>query len=426
MRWRFPLLLLLAGLLGTGPVAAAPEAARPRLYYFSAANCSHCQALAPHLDALLARHPGIELVEHDIWRQPSAVQLLINLLATHGETLVGTPTILLGDRYWVGVDQFTLVEIETVIETCLRHGCADAMARLSTPATARQLPPPAAAVDDSTLTLPLIGAVDPRQASLPLVTIVLGLLDSINPCAFFVLLFLLSLMVHAHSRGRMLTVGLVFVLFSGLVYFLFMAAWLNLFLATGGIAVVTLLAGMVALLIGACNVKDYFFFHRGPSLAIPERFKPGLYQRGRNLVQAAGYPSLLGGTVLLALAANSYELLCTAGLPMVYTRILTLQDLSPWSYYGYLAGYNLVYITPLLIIVLIFAATLGSHRLSEREGRVLKLLSGVMMSVMGLVLIFFPSLLVDLAGTVGLLAMALLLTGALLVIGRCRRAGRAT
>jgi hypothetical protein len=256
--------------------------------------------------------------------------------------------------------------------------------------------------------------------SLPLVTVVLGLLDSVNPCAFFVLLFLLSLMVHAHSRGRMLTVGVVFVACSGLIYFLFMAAWLNLFLVTGGMALITTLAGAVALGIGAFNIKDYFFFHRGPSLSIPERVKPGLYQRVRNLVQAAGYPSLLGGTVLLAVAANSYELLCTAGLPMVYTRILTLQGLPVWQYYAYLAGYNVVYVIPLLTIVVIFAVTLGTHHLSESEGRILKLLSGLMMAEMGAVLLFAPAWLNTLLGTTGLLLTALLLAGVIVVFNRRR------
>jgi hypothetical protein len=282
----------------------------------------------------------------------------------------------------------------------------------------KPVPPPPPA--QQPLTLPLLGAVEPEQVSLPLVTVVLGLLDSVNPCAFFVLLFLLSLMVHAHSRGRMLTVGVVFVTFSGLIYFLFMAAWLNLFLATGGMAVVTTLAGVVALGIGAFNIKDYFLLHRGPSLSIPERVKPGLYQRVRNLVQAAGYPSLLGGTVLLAIAANSYELLCTAGLPMVYTRILTLQGLPLWQYYAYLAFYNVIYVIPLLVIVVVFAVTLGSHHLSEREGRILKLLSGLMMAEMGAVLLFAPAWLNTLLGTTGLLLTALLLAGVIATIGRKR------
>ena len=206
----------------------------------------------------------------------------------------------------------------------------------------------------------------------------------------------------------MLTVGIVFVGFSGLIYFLFMAAWLNLFLATGGIRLVTLLAGLVALAIGALNIKDYFFFHKGPSLSIPEKVKPGLYQRVRDLIKSANYPSLLGGTALLAIAANSYELLCTAGFPMVFTRILTLQELPIWQYYSYLALYNVIYVIPLLIIVIIFAVTLGAHQLTEKQGRYLKLISGVMMADMGLVLAFFPTLLQSLVGTVAMFGGAIL------------------
>jgi thiol-disulfide isomerase/thioredoxin len=424
-RFRSFIFLQLVSLLVAGFALTAQASEPPRLYYFSATNCSHCQEYGPRLYALAANYPGIALIELDIWLDRAAFKLLLDLLATHGETLAGTPTVLLGDHLWVGLDDLSLVEIEAAIAGCLERGCPDAMARLAGPVVP-PTPPPVAAAADEPLKLPLLGAVDPRGVSLPLATVVLGLLDSVNPCAFFVLLFLLSLMVHAHSRARMLTVGVVFVTFSGLIYFLFMAAWLNLFLATGGIDLVTTLAGVVALGIGALNVKDYLAIRHGPSLSIPERVKPSLYQRVRNLVQAAGYPSLLAGTVLLAIAANSYELLCTAGLPMVFTRILTLQELPVWQYYAYLAGYNAVYVTPLLIIVIVFALTLNTHRLSEQEGRILKLFSGVMMAMMGLVLLLAPTLLSSLRGTAGLLLAALLLAGLICALGHWRCSGRAT
>jgi len=421
MRWNWPVIVLLLSMaLRPDNAAMAADYARTRLYYFSAANCSHCQVMGPRLKALVARYPAVELVEYDIWRERPAIQLQIDLLATYGETLVATPTVFLGDHLWIGVDDLSLAEIERALESCLSRVCPDAMARLGGhPQAARPPPPPT----ERPLQLPLLGTVEPEQVSLPLVTVVLGLLDSVNPCAFFVLLFLLSLMVHAHSRGRMLTVGVVFVTFSGLIYFLFMAAWLNLFLATGGIAFITAMAGAVALGIGVFNIKDYFLFHHGPSLSIPERVKPGLYHRVRNLVQAAGYPALLGGTVVLAVAANSYELLCTAGLPMVFTRILTLQGLPLWQYYAYLAAYNVVYVIPLMVIVVLFAVTLGTHHLSEREGRLLKLLSGVMMAEMGLVLLFTPEWLNTLTGTSGLLLSALLLGGMIAIVGRKKRPG---
>ena len=418
-RW---LSLIGPAILLTAILAAATLAVtNPRLYYFSAANCPHCIEYGPHLRALVARQPGVDLVEHDIWADRASVQVLIDLLATHGNLAVGTPTVFLGDRVWVGLDDLSLVEIETALEQCRAAGCPDAMARLAeTRAAPQEILLPATA-EDHAVNLPIIGTIDPREAPLPLVTVVLGLLDSVNPCAFFVLIFLLSLMAHAHSRGRMLTVGMVFVSVSGLIYFLFMAAWLNLFLATGGAAIVTTLAGLTALVIGTLNIKDYFLFHRGPSLSIPERVKPNLYQRVRKLVQTAGYPSLLGGTILLAIAANSYELLCTAGLPMVYTRILTLQGLPVWEYYLYLALYNVVYVIPLLGVVIVFALTLGAHRLSESGGRILKLISGVMMAEMGMVLLFAPTWLNSLVSTATLLLTALAMAGLVIAVNRVLR-----
>src|SRR5690606_10375541 len=117
------------------------------------------------------------------------------------------------------------------------------------------------------------------------------------------------------------------------------------------------------------NIKDYFWFKQGVSLSIPERAKPNLYRRMRGLIQAGSTPALVVGTVTLAIAANSYELLCTAGFPMVYTRVLTLRELPPGVYYGYLAAYNLVYILPLLAIVALFSFKFGARKLSEEEGR---------------------------------------------------------
>jgi energy-coupling factor transporter transmembrane protein EcfT len=148
------------------------------------------------------------------------------------------------------------------------------------PTTDRATPAPRAPPID----LPFIGRLDPSTLSLPVLTLVLAGLDAFNPCAFFVLLFLLSLMVHARSRARMALVGGVFVLFSGLLYFVFMAAWLNLFLLVGYLPLVTISAGLVALFVGALNVKDFVWPKKGISLSIPERAKPDLYQRTRDLV----------------------------------------------------------------------------------------------------------------------------------------------
>ncbi|MGD8934295.1 MAG: hypothetical protein PVF35_05925, partial [Gammaproteobacteria bacterium] len=245
------------------------------------------------------------------------------------------------------------------------------------------------------LHLPFLGAINPEGNSLPVFTLIIAGMDSFNPCAFFVLLFLLSLMVHARSRTRMLLIGMTFVSISALVYFIFMAAWLNLFMVIGTIPLITTIAGVVAVIIGAINTKDYFMFRQGPSLTLPESVKPTLYRRMRNLLKADSLTTMLLGTSILAIAANSYELLCTAGFPMVYTRLLTLNELGNFQYYAYLVLYNLIYILPLIVIVIIFSFTLGAHKLSEQQGRLLKLLSGLMMLGLGLVMVFKPDVLIS-------------------------------
>jgi hypothetical protein len=264
-----------------------------------------------------------------------------------------------------------------------------------------------------TTELPFIGNPHNSDLSLLSLTLVIAGLDAFNPCAFFVLLFLLSLLVNARSRGRMLLVGGVFVFFSGALYFLFMAAWLNLFLLTGGMPYVTLAAALLALLIAVLNIKDFFSHGQGPSLSIPDQAKPGLFQRMRTLISVERLPALLLGTVVLAIAANSYELLCTAGFPMVYTRILTLNQLSDVDYYLYLLIYNLIYVAPLLLIVLLFVYTMGRYKLSQRQGSLLKLLSGLMMLGLGVVLLVSPALLSNPLSGIVILLSSLAVTAAL-------------
>ena len=197
---------------------------------------------------------------------------------------------------------------------------------------------------------------------------------------------------------------------SGLVYFAFMAAWLNVFLVFGELKAVTLGAGVVAILIALVNIKDYFWFKRGFSLSIADNKKPKLFDRIRELLRLDSIVTVIFATIILAIVANSYELLCTAGFPMVYTRILTLKSLPAESYYLYLLFYNLIYILPLLTIVVLFTVKLGARKLTEHEGMVLKLLSGVMMLMLACLLILSPQLLNNIAAATMIVITAITVT----------------
>lgn len=375
------------------------------LYYFWGEGCPHCQKAKPFLEQLTLKYPGLTIKSWEVMENRDNIPILMEMAEQRNFKPAGVPIFIIGDRVISGFGSGTGAEIEAAVRAALSG---------APPSPQR----PKGEAPESALSLPFFGTFDSSQASLPVFTVVIAALDSFNPCAFFVLFFLLSLLIHAHSRRRMLLIGGIFVFFSGLVYFVFMAAWLNLFLITGTLPLVTFTAGIVALVVAAINVKDFFFFEQGISLVIPEEQKPKLFDRMRKLLKAGSTPSMIAGTAVLALAANSYELLCTAGFPMVYTRMLTLHDLATPIYYLYLAFYNVVYVIPLGIIVVIFTVTLGSRKLTEWQGRVLKLVSGLMMLGLGLVLLIDPALLNNPAASAALLAGTLVAAGTIILISR--------
>jgi hypothetical protein len=384
-------------------VGIGPEGdSRVRIYVFWSRRCPHCQAALPFLEQLRTDEPWLDIQDFEITRNRANRQRFATMAAALGEEARSVPAFFVCGRMLTGFDGADGIGAELL---ALARACRQAAA-----ADPGEMAQPASGQSQGVIHLPVIGAVDQQALSLPVFTLLIAGLDAFNPCAFFVLLFLLSLMIHARSRTRMLQIGVTFVFFSGLVYFLFMATWLNLFLVLGVAPVVTAVAGCVAVLFGLVNVKDYFLFRRGATLSIPGQAMPGLFSRMRRLVSADRLGTMLAGTVVLVLAANSYELLCTAGFPMVFTRVLTLNELPRSAYYGYLVLYNLVYVLPLLAIVLAFTLTLGARKLTERQGRVLKLLSGLMMLGLGLVMLVAPERLSSLWTGVVLLSGALALT----------------
>jgi len=368
---------------------------RVTLFFFWGEGCPHCDRAKPFLQELQRKYPELRIESSEVMTHRENIPRLMAMAKARNREATGVPTFFIGERMFSGFSAETAGELEQLIKTSLADSDVSQSEQKSLPVAA------------GSITVPFVGKVDSSSVSLPVFTIVIASLDSFNPCAFFVLFFLLSLLIHAHSRLRMILIGGVFVFFSGLIYFVFMAAWLNLFLLTGTLSAITVVAGIAALLIATINIKDFFFFEQGISLVIPEEKKPKLFARMRNLLRADSLVSMVTGTAVLAVAANSYELLCTAGFPMVFTRMLTLQQFSTFQYYSYLAFYNLVYIVPLTIIVGIFTVTLGSRKLSEWQGRSLKLISGLMMFGLGLALLFNPALLSNPLASVGLLLLTL-------------------
>ena len=129
------------------------------------------------------------------------------------------------------------------------------------------------------MNLPWIGYVRVRDLGMPAFTLLIGLIDGFNPCAMWVLVFLLSVLVNVKDRRKIAAIAGTFVVVSGLAYLSFMAAWLNFFMLVGIARPLQIALGLLAVVIGVVNVKDFFAFKRGVTFSIPESAKPGIYAR---------------------------------------------------------------------------------------------------------------------------------------------------
>ena len=342
----------------------------PTVTAYVRAGCPHCAAAKTWLADAQQRLPGLRVDYRDIG-EPAARAAFEALGRLRHVQRPGVPTFAICEEVLVGFGDGTGPLIEGLVTGRI--------------ATAREV---------MAAEVPVFGELSPATLGLPAFTVLLGLVDGFNPCAMWVLLFLLSLLVHVRSRARIALVAGTFVAVSGLVYFAFMAAWLEVYFLIGFSRALQIALGTLALLIGAVHVKDFFALHRGFSLSIPESVKPTLYQRMRGIVRAENLFAALGGVAVIAVLVNLVELLCTAGLPALYTQVLSYYPLSDPGYYGYLALYNLAYVFDDALMVTIAVVTLGQHRLQERGGRWLKLLSGAVILVLGALLLFAPEMLV--------------------------------
>jgi glutaredoxin len=356
-----------AGAESTAPAASAPVA----LQVFVREGCPYCADAKAFLDGLQRQRPGLYIAYRPVDIDPAARDELNALSRAHGAWPPGVPAFHAAGRLIVGFES-----PETTGQQLLRLIDAGTAAQQQT-------------VDSA-----LFGTLSAQRLGLPLFTLALGLLDGFNPCAMWVLLFLLAMLVRQNDRRRMALIAGTFVLVSGAVYYAFMAAWLNVFLAVGLSQPVRLLLAGVALLIGAFNVKDFFALGRGFSFSIPEGAKPGLVARMRRVMQARALAASLLGVAALAVVVNLVELLCTAGLPALYTAVLAQQQLGTAAHLAYLGLYIVGYIADDTLMVTLAVLALNKGKLSEHAGRWLKLVSGLVMLALGAVLLLKPEWLV--------------------------------
>lgn len=416
--------IFLAFLAWTFPAAAqssGADAAPVVIYMFWGDGCPHCAEAKPALEALAAKEPRIHLRFFEVWKNPDNFALLEKMTAARGFEPHGVPTIFIGDRTWEGYNADIAAQVDAYVAACLQSGaCPDAGAGVMPDVAPGEDPfTPARPQTGETITLPLIGAVDLSTQPLFLSTMLIGFVDGVNPCSVWVLTMLLSITLHAGSRKKIITIGLVFLTVTAAIYALFIAGLFTVFSVISFVGWIQVVVALAALFFAAVNIKDYFWYKEGLSFTIADDQKPGLFRNMRRVLDAGeSFPALIGATVVMSAGVSLVEFSCTAGFPVVWTNLLVSQKVTPLVFVLLLLVYMIIYQLDEMVIFFTAVFSLKASRLEEKGGRILKLIGGMLMLSLAVVMLVNPAWMNGLVSSLAVFGAALGLTGLVLLLHR--------
>ncbi|MEI7497986.1 MAG: hypothetical protein WCK11_01730 [Candidatus Falkowbacteria bacterium] len=398
----FVISLLLVGVLVPTVTMAAPT--KPvNVYLFYGEGCPHCAKEIPFLDYLAKSDISIRVKKFEVWQNQENAKLMSRVAGSLNVQQGGVPLTIIQNQPLVGFDDAltTGQQIIAIINDARSNNYVDAVSPLML-ATNQANDRPVKAVDsnnqmanattsstgktiDGTKKITTWwGQLELSQFSLPVLTIIIGLLDSLNPCALWVLLFLLSLLMTKQDKKRVIWLGGGFIAASAITYFLFLTAWLNIYLLIGMLKWLKVGIVLFAILAGGYSLRQWWQERNGGCEIVESEKRKAIIFRLKALAQNNSLILAFIGVFLLAAAINLVELLCSAGLPAVYVPILTAANLPKVGYYGYLLLYVFCYILDQLVIFFVMLYTQRLTAISSRVTRWTPLISGIVMVLLGL------------------------------------------
>jgi cytochrome c biogenesis protein CcdA len=350
------------------------------IYFFYGKGCPHCEDEEENLLNLLDERYKDKYVLHkyETWHDDDNLELMkkvkkaLNLSASQS-----VPFTVIGERYWNGYTESFGEEMEASIQEyfeIISH--EDYLAK-------RQ-----------TTNIPFLGNIDKKDVSVFLVAIILGFVDGFNPCAMWILLFLINMLIGMKDKKKMLIIGSAFLLTSGLVYFLIMLGISNVlsFLST---SIVRLIIGIIALLVGTYNVYKFIKTRKEDTgcEVVDEKKRKTILKMIKKITNSEKMIIALVSVVILALLVNVLELACSSAFPAVFSEILAVNEITGIPRILYLLLYTFFYMIDDFIVFVIAVATLELSTTSTKYGKYSKIVGGIIMILVGLLLILKPEIL---------------------------------
>ena len=375
------------------------------IYLFYSKGCPHCAIEKEFLQKLEKQDSSVNVKKYEISQNQDYLQLFIKVGKRLSADTSGVPFTVIGDEYIIGFfdEETTGNQIKQLIEKEKQSDCPivvkeiinkekqnnEEQKKKECEADEKK----AQNIIPKEIKIPLIGGIQTKNLSLTTLTIIIAALDGFNPCAMWVLIFLISMLLGMKDRKRMWILGTAFIITSAFVYFLIMAAWLNLFLFLGFLIWIRIIVGLFATGVGIYNIREFFINKNAECKVTGNEKRRKTLEKIKGITQRKELLIALFGIILLAFAVNLIEAICSAGLPAIYTQILSLSNLPLWQYYLYILLYLFIFMIDDLIVFFIAMTTLHSVGLNSKYVRYSHIIGGIVMIIIGILMLFRPELL---------------------------------
>lgn len=371
---------------------AAGAQAPLNVYAFVADGCPHCEKALDFLSRQALVDENLRVHRLEVTKSAANRELLGAVAGRVRADPTGVPFVVIGEQAFVGFqdDTSTGREYLAAIDACRRMPCPDLLGEARIDAAPEAPRPAPSSQPADRITVPLVGEISLRGLSLPVLTVVLAAIDGFNPCAMWTLVFLIGLLLGMQDRARMWALGTAFIAGSAAVYFLFMAAWLNLLLFLGTVVWVRGAIALVAIAGGLYYLREYVLNPEAACKVTAPEGRQRVFRKLKELASERNFLLALGGILVLAFAVNLVEAVCSAGIPAVYAQVLSANALPTWQYYAYIGLYITVFMLDDLFVFVVAMKTLEFTGLGARYTRAASLVGGMLLLALGVVMLLRP------------------------------------
>ena len=377
------------------------------VYLFYGDGCPHCEAEEEFFDGYLKEYTDVKLHTYEVWYSKENQTKFDKVQTILDQPASGVPYLVVGTNVIAGFAENSTEEkiistinfyrnIDYTDSVGIYLGIVEEEPEISSE-TSGEISSEISNKDnnqykDETFNIPLLGKKAAKDVSLGLAAVLIGLVDGFNPCAMWILLFLISMLLGMKNRKRMWAIGITFLVTSALIYFLFMISWLNLAVFLNKIIYIRIGISLVAVIFGTISILRFLksIGKDEGCEVVDTKNRKKIIQKIQKIVKEESFFLALLGVMVLAISVNIIELLCSLGLPVMYTEILAVNDVPSFSKLIYTIIYVFFFLLDDLIIFTIAMKTLQIKAISNKYGKYSHIIGGVIMLLIGILMLFKP------------------------------------